>query len=150
MNPSAIPSQAVPPKLLRAPLTLSVWLGAALLVLLTLGGVTLVFFFDPALTPFYPQCAFHRLTGLNCPSCGATRGLYALLHGRWRQALQDNALFLLTGAALLLRGAWLVLQWARQRPVPTLIPTWSLIPWLVLAMFFGVLRNLPFGVFLSP
>ena len=49
-----------------------------------------MFFFDPALTPFYPQCAFHRLTGLNCPGCGATRGLYALLHGRWRQALQDN------------------------------------------------------------
>jgi len=150
MNSPAIPTRTVPPQLPRAPFAPAVWLGAGLLALLALGGVTLVFFFDPALTPFYPQCAFHRLTGLNCPGCGATRGLYALLHGRWRLAFQDNALFLLTLAALTVRGAWLGLQWARQRPVPSLIPTWSLIPWLVLALVFGVVRNLPFGAFLSP
>jgi len=150
MNSPAISPPAVPPKLPRMRLAPSVWLGAVLLAMLVLGGVTLVFFFDPAQTPFYPQCAFHRLTGLNCPGCGATRGLYALLHGHWRQAWQDNALFLLTLAALSVRGAWLGLLWARQRPVPSLIPTWSLIPWLLLAMVFGVVRNLPCGAFLSP
>jgi hypothetical protein len=31
-----------------------------------------------------------------------------------------------------------------------LIPTWSLIPWLVIALVFGVLRNLPTFAFLSP
>ena len=150
MNSPAIPTRSAPPKLSRARLAPSVWLGAFLLALLVLGGVTLVFFFDPALTPFYPQCAFHRLTGLNCPGCGATRALYALLHGRWRLAWQDNALFMLTLAALMARSVWLGRQWARQRPVPSLIPTWSLIPWLVLALSFGVARNLPFGAFLSP
>jgi len=150
MNTSAIPNRAQPPKLTRARPAPSVWLGGALLGLLVLGGMLLVFFFDPAVTPFYPQCAFHRLTGLNCPGCGATRGLFALLHGHWRQAWQDNALFLLTLAALTARAGWLGWQWTRRRPVPSLLPTWSLIPWLVLALVFGVIRNLPLGAFLSP
>jgi len=150
MNPAVMPPRTVPPKLSRARFTPSVWVGGLLLALLALGGVTVVFFFDPALTPFYPQCAFHRLTGLNCPGCGATRGLYALLHGHWRQAFQDNALCPITGAALLARAGWLAVQRLRHRPVPGLIPTWSLIPWLVLALVFGVVRNLPLGAFLSP
>jgi hypothetical protein len=150
MNTSAIPNRALPPKLTRARPAPSVWLGGALLGLLVLGGMLLVFFFDPAVTPFYPQCAFHRLTGLNCPGCGATRGLFALLHGHWRQAWQDNALFLLTLAALTAWAGWLGWQWTRRRPVPSLLPTWSLIPWLVLALVFGVIRNLPLGAFLSP
>lgn len=28
-----------------------------------------------------PRCVFHRLTGLDCPGCGAQRMAYALLHG---------------------------------------------------------------------
>ena len=121
-----------------------------MLGLLVLGGAGILYFFDPAVTPIYPGCALHRLTGLNCPGCGATRGLYALLHGRWRTALQDNALVMVTGAALLARAGWLLVQRIRHRPVPSLIPTWVLIPWLVLALVFGVLRNLPWGSFLSP
>ena len=150
MNSSASPAPAVPPKLTRPRLASSLWLAGVLLALVAFGGVSLVFFFDPAVTPFYPGCAFHRLTGLNCPGCGATRGLYALLHGHWRQAWQDNALFLVTLGAALLRAGWLGLAWVRARPVASLIPTWSLILWLVLALVFGVVRNLPVGAFLSP
>lgn len=150
MNSSASPAPAVPPKLPPLRRGSSLWLAGALLALVALGGVSLVFFFDPAVTPFYPGCAFHRLTGLNCPGCGATRGLYALLHGHWRQAWQDNALFLVTLGAALLRAGWLGLAWVRARPVASLIPTWSLILWLVLALVFGVVRNLPVGAFLSP
>ena len=42
---------------------------------------------------FIRVCLFHPLTGLNCPGCGMTRSLYALLHGDFRLALKDNALF---------------------------------------------------------
>jgi len=54
MNPSAIPSRAGPPPLIRRRRSPSIWLGGLLLGLAALGGVTLVFFFDPAVTPFYP------------------------------------------------------------------------------------------------
>ena len=51
-----------------------------------IGVGAMVFFFNPSTHGFYPVCLFHSLTGLNCPGCGMTRALYALLHGnfRWR------------------------------------------------------------------
>ncbi len=65
-----------------------------------IGVGAVVFFFDPRTHGFYPVCLFHALTGLNCPGCGMTRALYALLHGNLRLALKDNALFVVTLAVL--------------------------------------------------
>lgn len=39
-----------------------------------------------------PQCAFRAITGCPCPTCGATRCLMALLHGRLRESLGWNPL----------------------------------------------------------
>ena len=58
------------------------------------GAGAMVFFFNPSTHGFYPVCMFHALTGLNCPGCGTTRALYALLHGNLLLALKDNALFI--------------------------------------------------------
>ena len=150
MNPRAAQPHAVPPKLKWAGWSPSALFAAAVLTMVAVGGGLLVYSFDPTRTPFYPVCAFHRLTGLNCPGCGATRALYALLHGRWAVAWRDNALFLSTLAALALRAGWLLLRRRHHERPASLIPTWSLIPWLVIALVFGVLRNLPAFAFLSP
>ena len=149
MNPPLLQTGTVasPPRIRRG---FPVWLGGLLLGILVAGGATLVYFNDPVLSSFYPVCAFHKLTGLNCPGCGATRAVFALLHGRWQAAWRDNALFLVTMGALLARAGWLALNRARRRPVASLIPTRCLIPWLVVALIFGVVRNLPLGAFLSP
>ena len=37
-------------------------------------------------------CLFHRLTGYSCPTCGTTRGLLAVAHGAWKEALAWNPL----------------------------------------------------------
>jgi Protein of unknown function (DUF2752) len=49
----------------------------------------------PAWGRFYPACPIHQLFGIDCPGCGATRALAALLHGRLREALGWNALFVM-------------------------------------------------------
>lgn len=39
-----------------------------------------------------PQCAFHSLTRLPCPTCGATRAAIQFFHGHFGAALRFNPL----------------------------------------------------------
>ena len=39
-----------------------------------------------------PQCAFHAVTGVPCPGCGATRAFVQLTRGAWETALALNPL----------------------------------------------------------
>jgi len=54
-----------------------------------------LFFYPPTQASFYPTCPIHRIFGIECPGCGATRALAALLHGRLMEAVRLNALFVL-------------------------------------------------------
>src|SRR5277367_6162795 len=106
---------AAPPKITRA--NPGFRLAALILCALAAGVATLVFFFNPATHHFYPVCQFHRLTGLNCPGCGMTRALYALLHGDFITALHDNALFVAGLIIVPVRGLWLAVNKPKDRPV---------------------------------
>lgn len=67
-----------------------------------------------------PVCGFHAVTGKPCPTCGTTRSLAALFHGRHLEALRDNpltalvfgllALWVAAGAAFRLAGRNLFLE----------------------------------------
>ena len=150
MNSKTADPNAIPPKIKKLGGSSFTFFTGTLLVMLGLGIGLVVYCFDPTQTPFYPVCTFHQVTGLNCPGCGTTRSLYALLHGRWLVALRDNALFIATLAVLSLRAVWLGLRHLRRLPPRPIIPTSSLIPWLVIALIFGVARNLPALAILSP
>jgi hypothetical protein len=103
---------------------------------------------DPSRYAVYPQCWFYRTTGLYCAGCGATRALYALLHGRGLEALHDNALFvaalplivLLAGSYL--REAWAKNAWPERQVNPRLLlPIGGAV--LLLMLLFTLARNLP-------
>jgi hypothetical protein len=142
--------QAVPPKIkMAAPPSLAVFVGVVLAAA-ALGGGAIVFFFNPGTHGFYPVCLFHQLTGLNCPGCGATRALYALLHGQFFLALKDNALFILAPVFLAVRGAWFAAGHFLRRPAGQFFPPKILWMLLVVAAAFTVLRNFPAFSFLSP
>ena len=115
-----------------------------------LGVGALVFFFNPGTHHFYPVCLFHALTGLNCPGCGMTRALYALLHGNVLAALKDNALFVAALAALAVWGARLAVRKWRDQPATSKISPKVLWLLLVLSLLFGGARNLPGFEWLSP
>jgi hypothetical protein len=140
--------QSIPPKIQSRP-SLALF-GVAVLVFAGLAGGAVLFFFDPTKNNFYPICQFHLLTGLYCPGCGATRASYQLLHGNFMAALQDNALFVITLVALALRGVWYLKQRAYKQPVRFFIPPYALWTFLVVALVFVVLRNLPGFSFLAP
>jgi hypothetical protein len=54
-------------------------------------------------------CIWKMMLGVACPGCGLTRGVCALLHGEWADAVRANPLSLLAGGILLCNlvcGAW--------------------------------------------
>ena len=86
-------------------------------------------------------CPFRWLTGLQCPGCGATRMVTALLHGRWEAAWQANPLLLLAMPWILLLVG--VEEYCRYQQCPE--PRWfHIIGWLLVAAFllFGFGRNI--------
>ena len=117
------------------------------------GAGMVLFLFDPAQCGFYPICAFHKLTGLDCPGCGGLRAMHQLLHGHIVEALRLNALTVLSMPFLVwmtVRTCWLRPQHNGHRQ-KALRPIWI---WLILGVIvgFGIVRNLPFPLLakLSP
>ena len=61
-----------------------------------------LFFCDPMTSTFYPRCPSKLLTGYDCPGCGTTRALHALVHLDFGAALRYNAALFVLGPLLLL------------------------------------------------
>jgi hypothetical protein len=142
--------QSVPPKIKTAATPGPVIFAGIVLGATILGAGAMVFFFDPSKHSFFPTCIFHATTRLYCPGCGATRALYALLHGKFLLALKDNALFLATLAALAVWGVRFIFRKLKNRPATFDLSPKFLWGFLAVAMVFAVLRNLPGFAFLAP
>ena len=67
---------------------------AAFFCFLSIAAYTLLKF-PPELCAFYPRCPIHEYLYIDCPGCGATRALSALLHGHIAAAIHLNALAIL-------------------------------------------------------
>jgi len=107
--------------------------------------------YESTIRQISPGCVFHRLTGLHCPGCGATRAVFALAKGDLATAWSMNPLVLLgLGIGLFFFLLSLIsklpgvkpetLGWARISPRGA---------WLigVAVVMFGILRNIPFWPF---
>ena len=113
------------------------------MMLLIVTGAAILRAFPPTLYDFYPHCPVHGLTGWECPGCGSTRALAALLAGNWAAAIQYNALIVaLVPAALALFfiQTWSALRWNRWRQVD--FPARSMTALLIVSLVFGITRNL--------
>ena len=124
--------------------TLLAALPAAIIALATM----IVLRFPPAQHGFYPRCPVHELLHLQCPGCGATRAIAALLRGHITEAMNLNALITLL---LPFAAAYGVLCYCRllQRkalrwPQP---PPAILYAGFTLAAVFTLIRNLPLHSF---
>lgn len=117
-------------------------------VAVTFAGVALLaltlFHFPPDQFHFYPPCPIQSLLHLQCPGCGTTRALAALLHGHFREALRLNALTISTlpAVALYLLG-WFgrSLRSGRSLPAPAISRPMLGASFLAIGVF-TVIRNL--------
>ena len=112
------------------------------------GASALIYALDPSRHAIYPHCLLYKSTGIYCAGCGATRAVYALLHGRVMEALHDNALFvaalplLLWMAGTYLWPAWRANAWPEIHVDGRKLVRGGL--WMVILMLgFMALRNLP-------
>jgi len=99
--------------------------------------------FPPDRYGFYPRCPFFTLFHLQCPGCGASRALVALLRGHLTEALHLNAIFTLALPFLLLVSARAYVQLLCKKsfhwPHP---PQPAIYLALVVTAIFTVARNL--------
>jgi hypothetical protein len=73
-------------------------------------GAALLYFFPPDRYGFYPRCPVYALTGWECPGCGMTRALAALVRGHATEASHWNPLvFAVVPGAI----AWFAVAWRR-------------------------------------
>ncbi len=112
------------------------------------GASLFVYAVDPSRHAVYPQCILYNTTGLYCAGCGATRAVYALLHGRVLEALHDNALFVAALPWLLfVLGAYLLKAWRRDAWPEVFVDTrkvaWRGAGIFLVMVAFMVVRNLP-------
>jgi hypothetical protein len=112
------------------------------------GASLFVYAVDPSRHAVYPQCMLYNATGIYCAGCGATRAVYALLHGRVLDALHDNALFVAALPWLLfVAGTYLLNAW-RGNAWPEVFVDGNKLAWRAVIVFlvmiaFMIVRNLP-------
>ncbi len=127
---------APPPRRIRGwTVALGVLVGSALIVLARV---------EPSGQFYFPRCWLYQMTGLQCPGCGATRAVHALLNGELERAWRLNALVVAMVPLLAwlgLRGlcGWWTGRWWRD---PVTHPA-SLAILGGLAMGYGLARNFP-------
>jgi hypothetical protein len=115
----------------------------AIVALVSLSAAVLLVF-PPTRFNFYPQCPIYSWLHLQCPGCGATRALAAVLRAHFVEALHFNALVtLMFPTAAIYFGISIrrvfhseTFRW----PEPPASAVYSA---LVLATIFTVVRNLP-------
>ncbi|HLX13469.1 MAG TPA: DUF2752 domain-containing protein [Bacteroidota bacterium] len=59
-------------------------------------------------------CLFKAITGLPCPSCGATRAILLLLHGNFRDSMMMNPLGIILLLGLIILLLWLIADMLRR------------------------------------
>lgn len=99
--------------------------------------------FPPEQYRFYPQCPVYALFHIQCPGCGTTRALAALLHGNISQALHANALTTLMLPFAGVYAATCYWRYLRHQPLrlPQL-PAKTTYAGIAIALGFTILRNL--------
>ena len=118
-----------------------VYAGAALALL---GGVAVLFTYDPASSGRFPQCPFYASTGFHCPGCGTLRALHQLSNGNLMAAFGLNPLMVLSLPFVAYSFMSKIAREVRGCALPTVfVPSGWIWALFVLVISFWILRNIP-------
>ena len=94
---------------------------------------------------FSIPCVFHMITNLYCPGCGITRMFFSILEFKFYQAFRFNPFVF---SFILLYILYLILKVIKRKEIS--IPKWGYYVLLIVAIFFGILRNIDLFSWLEP
>lgn len=121
------------------------------LLLIAVGILLVLYFYNPSTSRFYPVCLFHSLTGFHCAGCGGLRAVHALLNGQLAESISYNPLLIIVGPLFLLaliakKKLRLLLLSDPKREMRDQIQYFT--PAVVITVIgYTILRNLPFPPF---
>lgn len=101
-----------------------------------------VYFKDPSSGPILP-CIFNQITGLYCPGCGMTRAVNSCFKFEFYKALRFNALIFIMPIGLTLYC--FAIRTKSQKTAKLLLAIM-----IIIALAYGILRNIPSFDFLAP
>lgn len=111
-------------------------------IIIIIGLIIFVYISNPSQGPILP-CKFNKITGLYCPGCGMTRAVHSALKLDFYQSFRYNSLLYLMPPLIALYF------YLKHKHVENLSKA-ILILMLVIAIGYGILRNIPYFKFLSP
>lgn len=115
-----------------------------------LAAAGLLYYVIHNLTGFAIHCPIHLVTGLDCPGCGVTRMLFAMLELDFKSALDYNAAIFVSLPVLALLGVSKTYDYIRygknMKRKWFEITTYCMVAFFVL---FGILRNIPYFEYLA-
>lgn len=88
--------------LIRASRYPNIPLFATLIIVLWLTLVGVATLINFKLSNYIDLCLFKRFTGYPCPTCGTTRGIISLLHGKFIEAWEYNPLVFSIGIIVII------------------------------------------------
>lgn len=98
---------------------------------------------NPLEHSLFPPCIFYRITGYQCPGCGAQRAVHYFLNGEFLTSFKMNPLLWVAvpyvAVVFVLKSPWLSSRYSALRESFTGL--WASVSWLVAILLFGVLRN---------
>lgn len=115
---------------------------AIILGLIVMALSIFVYFGDPFNGPILP-CIFNKITGFYCPGCGMTRAVNSCFKFNLYQAFRFNALLFIIPAIF---PFYLFARHKQKAKIAKVI----MVIMLVIALGYGIVRNLPSFKFLSP
>lgn len=115
-----------------------------LIVAFAAAGVVFLWFFNPTEIAWAPKCAVHAITGLQCPGCGISRAIHALLHGHFYEALAYNWFFVISVPYLLSVCAVMSIPALYRRERLRYAVTGQTVAWIYVTLFcvWFVVRNI--------
>jgi hypothetical protein len=104
---------------------------------------TVLLLFPPTQYSFYPQCPIYRYLHIECPGCGTTRAIAAMLHGHFSEALRLNALTTLLTPPAAIYAVIHYRRFLQRQPFHWIqIPSAAIYSALAVAVIFTFARNL--------